>query len=194
MASAAQFTAGSYPVHLQGSPAGSETHTVGGSTTIGCGNSFTGILGAATSAITLAPGPANCGTGAKGEGEPILYTMNGCNYVFNVTGGGAGDHASGTYSIVCPAGKVIEAHQYLNEHAESTGTTNCTITKGAQAGSGSVTYTSATAAGHVVIEGAIGLTSTLHGMCTFGFTLNRNDTYHVNMTVKGTAGQALHVG
>lgn len=194
LASAAQLTSNNYPVQVSGGQGpGSESYTVGVNI-ISCANVFVGTLSGAQSSIALTPTFPNCATGAKGEGEPILYTTNGCQYVYSITGAVEADHASGSLAITCPSGKVIEAHQYANAHAEETKQTNCTITKAAQNGVGTVTYTSATAAGHVLIEGAIGIANQLHGSCTFGFTINRNDTYHINMTLEATSGAPIHVG
>ncbi len=188
-ASAIELTAGGYPAHLHGTSVnvGSKT-TAPNMMEFRCPTS-TGQISKASSSFSLSPG--GCATA---DGTKLGHTMNGCEYVFGVTTKVASDHASGTMAITCPVGKLIEVHQYVSESAETSGTSNCTFTISSGSGLGTVTYTSDTAKGHVLVQGTVGnFTNQTHGACTFGFTINGNLTFHHEFTLEAK-GATLHVG
>ncbi len=133
--------------------------------------------------VTITPHFENC----KNGGSKVTVTMNGCDFVFHV-GETTEKVEDGEYKltadVICPAGKVIEVHQYLASNNENVLT--CTLTVPEQKGitgfdisndvkEGKTTET-LTATGtsknvHVITEGLCGSSTSLVAEQTINYTI-----------------------
>lgn len=193
-ATAGKFTASSYPVHVFGEDT-DDTFTVSENTLACTKATFTGQASEASTQLDITPVYTGCTNNGV---DPVTVTMNGCFYRFTAgtatAPSGTTHTAHGSVHIICEPGKVIEIHRYSSHANHTAGITNCTITVGPQAASGSVTYTSHTTPGDVTVEGDVVVSAQLHSTCSFGFTINVNSTYHSGVTTVGTNNNKIHVG
>lgn len=181
-----------YPQHLSGVDIGAvDTFTATPGAAVSCNEeSYTANLGGATGELSVTPSFKHCTT----PGGEFTVLMNGCTYTFKVTETVAADHDKGTMAIVCPAGQVMETHQYASPQNHAAKITNCKITTGAQATQGALNFTSETASKDLHVHGEVKITSQLHGQCSFGFTINVESGYHLGVTFQSTSGAAVHIG
>ncbi|HET8863449.1 MAG TPA: hypothetical protein VFM94_09390 [Solirubrobacterales bacterium] len=112
---------------------------------------------------TLTPHFKSC---TESGGLPVTVDMNGCDLI--IEGGEtieAGKY-SGTGSLLCPLGKSVQATVFSSgSHALKL----CTISAGAQGGSGAATLTNT--AGGVKVSGTItGVSGAKSGLCGSGST------------------------
>jgi hypothetical protein len=132
-ASAANFTAASYPAFTVAEPSSAGTPALtfeGGNKAVCESFGFGGKITAATSSLQLEPGINGCTDfGAAGTVE-----TNGCNFVLH-PGTGSADNYTGNFDITCPSGKKIVV----------TGNT-CEVQIGAQNGLGPIAYQRVTTA------------------------------------------------
>jgi len=105
-ASALEFTAtnGNYPVKFSGTQPAAEPHafTADGFTTECKVAEFNGTQKAKSSTSSATPTYKECEVAGSGGFLSATVTMNGCEYVFDVSGG-----ANATVDLVCPAGKDV---------------------------------------------------------------------------------------
>jgi hypothetical protein len=102
-ASAAEFTASSYPANGEGGQTTPHKFTVQGQAVECSTANFTGSLSAASGELNITPVYENCI--AFGFLNATV-SMNGCTYKFTA-GTGSADNYTGGVHIVCPAGKSI---------------------------------------------------------------------------------------
>jgi hypothetical protein len=166
---------------------GTDTHgvdefTVGESKLTCDEESFTANAATPTTTITVTPTYKKCRTTGGEEKEDVTVTTNGCTYTFT---------SHGAVTIDCPAGKVIEIHHYSDPGVHKN--SKCTNTVGPQNGVGALTYTHPN--NGIEANGTINVTLQTHGICSFGFTINQEATYHVVQdTFFATSNRTIHVG
>lgn len=181
-------SSGPYPKHLIGEDVGAFDAIVIGSGQIGChGETYTAQLTEATSTIEATPEYGNtCQT--VGSGWNVTVTENGCKFHFEVVSTIATDEDKVTVSLKCPS--VMELHHYTNS---SHTTLACTNTIHSQMTDGTLTATSLTGSGDVLLEGTAKLSVTTHGACSFGFTLSQGAECVHDMTIRDTSGTRIHI-
>lgn len=184
-------TSGPYPKHLIGEDVGEADVFKVGNNEISChGESYTAQLTGPTSTVEVTPEYGNtCQT--VGSGWNITVTENGCTLHFEVIATIATDEDKVTPSLKCPGPSVIEKHHYTNS-AHST--LACTNTVHPQMTESTITATSLTASGDILLEGTVKLTDTTHGACSFGFTLSQAAEFITSTTIRDTAGTRIHIG
>jgi hypothetical protein len=178
-ASAASFTAASYPVTYAGNQAPTEPHVFKADTfETTCKNAeFKGTANEASSTATLTPTYSEC----TAAGLEATIDMNGCSYVFHITTTTATDWDS-TVDVSCPAGKDITI---------TAGFGACVIHVPAQTGKSNVTLKNA----HPNIRGeanVTGLTAHLTDVSSFlcpfnGSTNTTTASFTGNLTIEGSS-------
>jgi len=136
-ASAANYTAGSYPTTATGESArGNDVFTTEGGK-VECSSHYKGTLSAASSTLTVVPTYTNCR--AFGFLEASV-SMNGCDYLFK-SPTGSSDSYTAAVAIKCtaPVGIIITA-------------ATCQVNLGEQSPTGSVAITNETAAGDIKVK------------------------------------------
>lgn len=146
-AQAAAFTAAEYPAFMSAEPstAGAPVFGFEGGQKAECEFAgFGGEIGAATSELKLSPGLGGC----TAFGAEASIELNGCEFAFH-PGTGSGDKFTGTFDVVCPAGKktVVSGN-------------TCEVQIGAQTGLGPVAYERITAAEPDEVEADFQMKST----------------------------------
>ncbi len=184
-ASATAFTsAAGHEEHVTGTDThGVDEFTVGESSKLTCDEEFFTTNAAHNSTeITVIPTYKKCRTTGGAEQENVTVTMNGCAYKFT---------SHGEVIIHCPVNKAIEIHHYSDATVHKN--PSCTLTVGAQTGTGLLTYTHPN--NGIQVDGTIEVSAQTHGACSFGFTLNQTATYHVvKDTFAASDGHTIHVG
>jgi hypothetical protein len=189
-----KFTAKTYPAHIFASDT-DDVFTVLGQELVCSHQTFTGVLAAASTDLTVTPEYTGCEN--KTNKKTATVTHNECVYTFTAGTVTSATDVHGTVDIVCPIGKEIEVHVY-NNHAHTS--LWCTLVIPTQAGL-KVTYTNE-ATGHVRIEGTEGagnpiegITGTAKGECTAGLNVHFTTAkYDAGVTVEGTNGNEIDVG
>jgi hypothetical protein len=187
-------TSGPYPKHLVVEDVGAaDVFTVGGSEAFACHNE--------THTLKLT-GPVKTIEAAPEFGETCQVvgsahwnqtpTENDCKLHFEWESNVATDHDKVKVKVVCPPLKAIEIHRYNDSTPH--GSSFCTSTVGSQTASGTLTATSETGSGDILLEGTVGLTYQTHGACSFNFTLNPAAEFIASTTVRDTAGTRIHIG
>jgi len=195
VASAAQannegkFTATSYPGTLHGEDTGTHVFTAAGGT-VNCTNAtFTGSFTEASKTQTITPEYSGC-TAFGFIGATV--TMNGCDYLFHLTGTGAGGAYNSTVDLVCPAGKeiTIDAGPCMISLPGQTGLPGSTFTN-----SGG---TPSDVTNHANVTGITGVLKKENALCFFTAGHFTNGTYKGSTTVTGKnaggAAQSIDIG
>lgn len=184
-------TSGPYPKHLIGEDVGAADVFKVGNNEISChGETYSATLNEATNTIEAAPEyHETCQT--VGSGWNVTVTENGCTLHFTTTENVATDHDKVTPEVKCPGKNEIEIHHYTSS---SHGSLACTNTVHPQMTEGTLTATSLTASGDILLEGIVKLKDTTHGACSFGFTLTQNAEFIATTTIKDKAGTRIHIG
>jgi hypothetical protein len=132
--------------------------------------------------ITLTPTFDNC---LLNEAEEVTFTHNGCNFLYHI--GANTEHLTGTISIECPEGELIEIDA-----------PECTITIPPQGNLGTVTFTNegAEMTRSVVFDhGVAGLHYVEHGAgCANETGTTNNGTYSGKVTITGENTMGAHRG
>jgi hypothetical protein len=120
----------------------------------------------------------------------VTVTMNGCDYLFHATGKDGANYTA-SVDIVCPAGKLIEAHIYSNAaHTNE----SCTVTIGPQTGKTTNTITNtAGTPNDLTVHHDVVVNVTIHGsaiVCGSGTTA----TYEGTSTLKALNKAGTPVG
>jgi len=129
---AAEYTAGAYPATLDATSTGDTFSAFGQS--VKCESTkFDGELTKASETLSITPTYEKCTAESIIGKLPVTVTHNGCTYRFNKPAGSK-DNYTATTDVICPAGKVIEVHIYLNAGAHAEGNSLCTLTIPPQTG------------------------------------------------------------
>lgn len=185
-------TSGPYPKHLVGEDVGeADTFTDEGGSSISChGESYSATLNEPSTTLTAFPEYGEtCQT--VGSGWNVTVTENGCALEFHWHENVATDHDKVGVTVVCPVGKAIEIHHYTSS---SHGTVACTNTVASQTAAGTLSATSETASGDILLHGTVHVTQQTHSACSFGFTINRTAIFHASTTIRDKAGTRIHIG
>ena len=180
-ASAAQYTASSYPATATGSNTkGSEVFTTEGGK-VECDSHFvTHSLGEASSTITATATYTNCE--AFGFLEATV-DMEGCRYVFHVSG--SGPTYSNTVDVVCDAGKSVKIVAGTCK-AEIKGQTGLSNVATSNSGSSILVKPSVESVAYTVTQDGF--------FCPFGGTGNKTDgKYTGEVTISRVGGGSVSV-
>jgi hypothetical protein len=187
-------TSGPYPKHLVVEDVGAQdVFHISGNDVFNChGETHTLELVGAVKTIEATPEfGETCRTGSSSHWN-VTPTENGCKLHFEWDSNVETDHDRLKVKVVCPVDKVIEIHRYSGGTPH--GAAACTSTVHAQTADGTLTATSQTASGDILLEGTVGLVSTSHGSCSFGFTLSIEAEFTASTTIRDTAGTRIHIG
>lgn len=171
-ASAANFTAASYPVSLHGEQPAEPKHVFYvGDGEVECETvTFTGTSTSASETQTITPYYGGTGACEAFGFVGATVQVNGCDYLFNVTG---------TVNLVCPTGREIKISDNLGI---------CTVHVKPQTGINGISYanngnhldvTAASTNIHAVITGAF---------CPATVKTHTNAAYSGKVTLKGNGG------
>jgi hypothetical protein len=174
----------------------------------------TGAVILPTSTVTVSPVFTGC-TSSIGVGTPlpVTITMNGCDFLFHLTGtdaDGDPDGYVGDTDVLCPESKKIDIHVYKegtqpSEHSDPTKIL-CTYTIGPQTvnsgigGSSAITYDITTGAKSSeddidITTNATGIVMTKDtGTITNCGSANQTATYTGTSTVTGTSSLGVKTG
>lgn len=184
-ASAAEYTAASYPVTVTGSQEGQHVFTVDGSE-VKCTTAHFESPGNTGPTSTLTVGAQYSGCTAFTLINATV-NMNGCDYVFEAPGGSP---LSSAVQVVCPEGNQIEINV-------STILGSCEVRVGSQTPSGGNTYTNLGGKVHVATN-VTGIKANVvkdTGICPLSGTGERtNATYVGNSIAEGVGGIGIDVG
>jgi hypothetical protein len=186
------LTAAEYPATVDGTEenaAGTNAFTIFGEKIVCNGSTFSSSIAKATTTVTLAPTYNNCSTG--GGGHKVTITMNGCDFVIHIEGTTTTikDNYFNTLDIICPAGKEIEIHKYVNATNELLGV-SCLWTIGEQKGLRRGKVTNDTTNKDLLLEKSYKkIVAHQHGACGEGETTEGE--YDVSITLKGTNGKGM---
>ncbi len=191
-ASAHKFTStGVYPQAFIVEDVGAADQFTLGENSMEChGETHTGTLNAPTTTIEVTPEYGEtCRTGNSATWN-MTVTENGCKLHIEWAEHVAADHDKIKIKLVCTLGKGVEIHHYSSQpHSGS----SCTNTIVPQTATGTLTATSLTPSGDILLEGSVGITQQTHGACSFGFTINQNATFDVSKAVRAVSGAAIHI-
>jgi hypothetical protein len=185
------LTAVEYPATLDGTDdTGTNAFTLFGESIVCPDSSYTGQITKATTTITITPTYNNANCSAGGGGHKVTITMNGCDYLFHIKGTTEAfvDNYFISVDLLCPAGKDVEIHKYLNAKDETVQICKYTIKeqKGITGGKieNEVDGTGKTT-GTLTLENTLkGILATKTGTCGEGVT--ELGGYDVHITFKGT--------
>ncbi len=172
-----KFTAATYPSTSSGIDTGTHEFTAAGGSVKCSHGTFSGTSSEASTTQTITPVYEEC-TAFGFVGATV--TMNGCDYMFHLTGTGAGGSYNGNVDIVCPTGKEITVDAGP-----------CTIHIPGQNGLGAVTFTNATSGGisdivnHANVSGIKGSLVKNNFLCFFTAGPFTNGTYTGSTTITG---------
>lgn len=188
-----EITSTSYPKHLTGEDVGAEDTLRLGENIVSCqGESYTGQLEKASTTIELTITFGNTCITVPFAHWNVTKTGNQCKIHIVWDSNVTPDHDRFRIKITCGVGKAIEIHHYSGSTPH--GSSVCTNTIGPQTATGTLTGTSLTASGDILLGGTVGLTQQTHGACSFGFTLNQAAEFITSTTLSDTAGASVHIG
>jgi hypothetical protein len=183
------LTAAEYPATIDGveeNAAGVNAFTLFGEKIVCSGSTFNGQIAKATTTFTITPTYNNCTAG--GGGHKVTITMNGCDYLFHIEGTtpAVKDNYYITVDLLCPEGKDVEIHKYLNASNETIEICHYTIKeqKGLRRGK----ITNDTTNHDLLLEKSYkSIVAEQSGGC--GENITAEGEYDVSITFKGTNGK-----
>jgi hypothetical protein len=127
----ARITAESYPASLDGNQLVANVfEREGRKVTCEVATLSGTITASAATTVTATPTYSNCHAIILGVKFPATVTMNGCDFLFHLTGelNGVGAHTYTAISdLVCTTPNEVEVHIYENAAKHTAGTSMCTI-------------------------------------------------------------------
>jgi hypothetical protein len=189
------LTAAEYPATLDGTDdTGTNAFTLFGEKIVCPDSSYTGQITKATTTFTITPTYNNANCSAGGGGHKVTITMNGCDYLFHINGTTEAfvDNYFISVDLLCPAGKDVEIHKYLNVKDETTQICKYTIKEQKGISGGKIANEvdgAGKTTGTLTLENTFKkIIATKTGTCGEGVT--ELGEYDVHITFKGTNSKA----
>jgi hypothetical protein len=185
------LTASVYPATLDGTDdTGTNAFTLFGEKIVCPDSSYSGQIANATATFTITPTYNNALCSAGGGGHKVTITMNGCDYLFHIKGTTEAfvDNYFIWVDLLCPPGKDVEIHKYLNVSSEAVQICKYTIKEQKNIKGGKIENEvdgAGKTTGTLTLENTFKkIVATKTGTCGEGVT--ELGEYDVHITFKGT--------
>jgi hypothetical protein len=185
------LTATEYPATLDGTDdTGTNAFTLFGDNIVCPDSSYSGQITKATATFTITPTYNNANCSAGGGGHKVTVTMNGCDYLFHIKGTTEAfvDNYFISVDLLCPEGKDVEIHKYVNAKDELTQLCKYTIKEQKGIVGGKIENEvdgAGKTTGTITLENTFkNIVATKTGGCGEGAT--EMGEYDVHITFKGT--------